>query len=562
MMSTTFFMVNIIFTESNSALDVSPWSLADIFLANNSLFLSKLITLMKTIYGNIFVDLLAPHPAVFLDDMCIETVATAKHNYLGMKFEATKSDLVSTGFRISGNNHFKVKYWRSAMEFYNQSLRFAVKGTENLSLAYANRSSCFLHMKKYNECLKDIEIARENNYPKRSMKKLDEREMLCLEQMKEAIESEVEIEPMLSFDSNENFPCLAITLEIQTNKEYGRHIVANRDIDVGQTVLIEEPYVVVFDTNNRTLCLTCMKAVKNFIPCPTCIDAMFCDENCMRNNDTHKIACGYVFYRVPSIQIYIQSILVALNTFNTVDHLMEFVENQLATPKFDLPKSFPDDLQTKYLAKYGMFLKLTANPKEADCDEILNIYLAFKCISMIPIIKASFDTKRKKRFLMHLILQHRLILGNGFGHSFPINAGNIQALCNVMSLFNHSCAPNILHLFVGNKQILFQSTEMRQDCLKKTFRFICKCNRCAPSFRPINRLTKQIQFDSNFCYIYANQYKISTASREQLAILKEKCCEFLRKYSQLTWSGEISSVTLNFINCIKSEYPEYNKTII
>lgn len=150
------------------------------------------------------------------------------------------------------------------IEYYNQSLLFAKDNSENLSLAYANRSACFFHMANYNHCLKDIELAREHNYPKRLMQKLDEREADCIKHLNEENGNQKEIEPKLSFDPDEN---MANVLEIKMNYRFGRYIATKCDIDVGQTVLVEKGFIHVFDASDRSLCLTCMRHVQNFRPC-------------------------------------------------------------------------------------------------------------------------------------------------------------------------------------------------------------------------------------------------------------------------------------------------------
>lgn len=57
-----------------------------------------------------------------------------------------KSNELSTKYRQEGNAKFTAKNWRFAMKYYNLSLRFAEIGTENVGLAYANRSHCFLKL--------------------------------------------------------------------------------------------------------------------------------------------------------------------------------------------------------------------------------------------------------------------------------------------------------------------------------------------------------------------------------------------------------------------------------
>ena len=81
-----------------------------------------------------------------------------------------KDDDISIDLRMEGNQRFKQQKWTEAMELYNRSLRYAPDGSENISLSYANRSSCFFHMEKYDQCLADIELARKANYPDTSIR--------------------------------------------------------------------------------------------------------------------------------------------------------------------------------------------------------------------------------------------------------------------------------------------------------------------------------------------------------------------------------------------------------
>ncbi len=73
----------------------------------------------------------------------------------------------------------------NAMYLYNESICFA-QSSKNLSLGYANRSSCFFAMGMYNRCLLDIQLARDAGYPERLMLKLQNREEIC----KKALDAE------------------------------------------------------------------------------------------------------------------------------------------------------------------------------------------------------------------------------------------------------------------------------------------------------------------------------------------------------------------------------------
>lgn len=123
--------------------------------------------------------------------------------------ENSKDNSESTKLRQLGNTKIKEADWYYAMTYYNQSLRYAEIGTENVSLAYANRSLCFLKLEMYDECLIDIKLAIEAKYPQRLMPKLEERREFCLKQQISGTKlAKIEV-PQLDFEADKNFPGMA-----------------------------------------------------------------------------------------------------------------------------------------------------------------------------------------------------------------------------------------------------------------------------------------------------------------------------------------------------------------
>lgn len=98
-----------------------------------------------------------------------------------------KSDEVSLQNRNHGNQIFQFRMFGPAMEMYNESLCTALPGSQNVSLAYGNRSACFLRLKMFAECLKDIELAKEAGFPEHLMPKLDQRKEDCLKHMRDGL---------------------------------------------------------------------------------------------------------------------------------------------------------------------------------------------------------------------------------------------------------------------------------------------------------------------------------------------------------------------------------------
>lgn len=100
--------------------------------------------------------------------------------------------------------------------------------------------------------------------------KLEKRKQLCIEQMKLQTEPSHD-EPSLSYEANCKLPVIANVLKIESNQKFGRLIRAKRDINIGDTLLIEKAYV---RSSTSDECLNCSKLNVNLIPCNNCVDAI------------------------------------------------------------------------------------------------------------------------------------------------------------------------------------------------------------------------------------------------------------------------------------------------
>lgn len=509
-------------------------------------------------------------------DRKIRTSEWTSH-FLGMNVKPVKNNKVSDSFRNDGNMYFRMEQWVEAMEMYTQSVRFAEIGTKSMSLAYANRASCFLRMKQYDKCLIDIELAIEAKYPADLMPKLIKRKNDCEEAMENDDDQATPFKPKLSFDPNEKFPCMADVLEIQRNAEFGRHIVAKCDIDVGQTILVEENFVSITAGFDRANCYTCLQAMQNFIPCTNCTDVMFCCEDCRSQNDVHQQFCGAAINRMPTnVKLIAKSILFALTTFSSVDELMEFVDDVLSKRATEIPEAANDAR-----SKYGLFLSLQPAPKTSiDQGTIYKVYTG---LLDAPAVKKMFDSKQRQRFLMHLVAEHFLIISNNsYGGSLS-SESSVCTLACVMSLFNHACAPNAFNSSAGNREVCItmrpikkgqqvfvkylcgdRTTRQRQEMLLNQWGFVCKCDKCIPISAPADR--KRMQSDPMFKALLSNvnvldwHFQILQSGEDYDGIsnqpkLTKACEEFLRKYGQLPWCEEMEQVLKTYTKCLLHDFP-------
>lgn len=504
--------------------------------------------------GSIFVDILKKTRK----DYNINSRIVAEEKEFFKKLAQStncKTNQSSLNYRQNGNSKFMQQDWLEAMDLYNQSLCFAEVGSENVSMAYANRSACFFHMQMYEKCLTDMKLAKEAEYPVHLMPKLEKRESDCRKLMKTIGRNE-DFVPKLSFDADGNFSGMAKVLQIQCSDEFGRYVTANEDIDVGKTVLVEEAFLLSASSTKSKRCHTCAKMSMNFISCDRCTNAMFCSSVCLEKNDFHKLECkcqGFQLLDLP-IQHLLRSIFIALNMFPNVEDLMDFVENTVASASKEVPVKIADP-KSKYRAILKLNVFMTSLHKTCFLPEIYKLYASMMCF---PLTKELFDSNRKQRFLMHLLGQHICVINsNAFA-----NHNDQFFTFIIQSYFNHSCLPNIVRFECGNATIcttirpvkkgeqLFtfylgyemKDRQAKAKYLVDNFGFRCMCAKCVS-----NMWQPTLPSDPE-CYQILMQFRqneralVNNQNKEMRSELKGACIKFLRKYGTVSSSFEIGPI--------------------
>ncbi|XP_031628450.1 SET and MYND domain-containing protein DDB_G0273589-like [Contarinia nasturtii] len=495
-------------------------------------------------------------------------------------------------FRQKGNAVFGEKKWMHAIECYNKSICFAKDGSELMGLAYANRSSCFFNLKMYRNCLIDLGHAKENHYPAEKMAKLDERKAVCLRMMEEEIDRSEAYHAKLCYEPNENFPCFANVLKVANNTKHGRHVIAMTNIEVGKTVMVDKPYFAETINQKFQRCNICLKTETNLKPCKTCVYTMFCSQ--CEENDLHKIECavnqihystlGFISFRM----VVIRSILIALNTFSGIDELIAGVEEMLLSDVTEVPESLSEP-QTKYRA----FFKLCPNPKQQTDGALQRkVYLIYKLLMESAEFAKKFNSDEHKRFLMHLIGHHIIIIKDFirndryktgtqgvFGEDIEVYYEHCMSI--PASYFNHSCAPNAYitsqngstvcvsvrpirkgeELCVAyDEHVLLEEKAERQQMIQEKFKFQCKCKRCESpllellSRKPSLRILSDCNYQSFIADLNAMD-DVKSISRDQQESLKLNIFSLLKKYKNHNWLYEISRIiySLYTVALIESE---------
>ncbi|XP_033119371.1 SET and MYND domain-containing protein 4-like isoform X1 [Anneissia japonica] len=257
-----------------------------------------------------------------------------------------KSKEAAKRLRLKGNAYYQKRQLNQALSEYNQGILLAphddADGSEELALAFANRSAVFYQTSDWKGCLRDIQQAMNHQYPAHNQYKLHRRKTQCLIQLqrfqeaaealqvaksevenntnllqeekdnvdkelqklfgklnlkqKVAVESECRTQDKYDFvESNKIYSASSdVALKYSTSK--GRHLVVEMQIPAGSTVIKEKPFAgVLLPSCHMTHCHQCFAETKAPIPCPLCTKVRYCSDICQQRAMTsyHWAECPY-----------------------------------------------------------------------------------------------------------------------------------------------------------------------------------------------------------------------------------------------------------------------------
>lgn len=483
-------------------------------------------------------------------------------------FVPNKDDVFALKLRQEGNALFAKKKYDRAMDKYNRSLCYAENDSENIALAYANRSSCYLNMKLYDRCLIDIDLATKAKYPDHLQPKLEKRASDCMKAIEDGLQAD-DIEAKLSYEPHHDYPALVNNLTIVNNSKYGRSVFTTTDMDVGETVLLEQMYFGESYVRKYETCTVCLKSNTNLVPCTKCTFAMLCYDGC-KHADLHRLECGIRTHPndgdnfVVSILIpIIRSILMAIKLFPNPDDLISFVEDAIAADPMEIPTTI-DDKST-----YRAFLKI--HKEEVTDARPHHVHFFYRSLITNPELASHFSNEKHRRFFTHLIIHHLGVLKSNkitcerlIGNVLPagLNAvsyvyeGELMAISK--TYFNHSCAPNIsfhcdngfivgkiVRPVKGGEQLCCSYfgnlLGLTWDDRKRMtdFGFECDCFRCEGGVDDNQDMytDDDFVFNNDYYYLRANfSPNRSYPDEPKRKIVEEKCVKLLKEYGRNEWS--------------------------
>ena len=472
-------------------------------------------------------------------------------NRLKQEFGKNDSKL-SEDLRKKGNDYYAVNDKQKAFTFYTKSIHNANKTSKPLILGYSNRSAVFYEEKLYNQCLIDIQsVARVysntnidytiDNF--NLIIKLLNREKNCyfyLKKIKELIkikenendlikllkkfklngfenvfnlkindilkETDESIDKLTEFNniidletSNPILETYSINecLNIQYNGLKGRHCIANRDIQPGESLFIEKSYCfILLPEFNLNYCQRCMKLLYNDIDnsfrylniesCNECANVLYCSLECKSLSDAsnlnssvrdcfHKYECNYLTTLLHNLGIghlayrcLVSTDLGLIKKYSSIEANNEniFDENLM---KIDYRKFSSNDQDLEF--EYEQVFNLMTHEKETHVYDLFKYALTSLLLGQIYF--KSSDNKHDlinyklpissliNRHLLqticnaHAITQLRDDLKQDNGLTFDREQIRVAtALYPRVSLLNHSCNSNVLSSFKPDSSVI------------------------------------------------------------------------------------------------------------
>lgn len=252
----------------------------------------------------------------------------------------TKDNVKSSEMRRKGNKEYassdnSTEGLTRALELYTQSVGFATLDSEELVLAYSNRAVVLFRVNRFAECLLDLERALDSEFriDDKFTLKLQFRKAECLQRLATQSYSEAQFwlteipqndntrrtwmqelknYPVKSNESfmvdqetvvpkithpNEKFPCASDAIDVNYSETFGRHVVATRDIDAGELLMVEKPYQNYLNEGmSYTYCNYCLRVMWAGIPCEQCPHSFYCSEDCKKSawEKYHQFECLYL----------------------------------------------------------------------------------------------------------------------------------------------------------------------------------------------------------------------------------------------------------------------------
>ncbi|XP_033336685.2 protein-lysine N-methyltransferase SMYD4 [Megalopta genalis] len=456
-----------------------------------------------------------------------------EYNIIPVVHQNPKNAEEAEKFRAQGNKIYVSKPLTNvscieALKLYTESIANAPCSSKQLALAYGNRSAVLLKLHRYEECIRDIERALVLSCPDNSKAKLYMRKaesLKALQKKNSSLEytNGTELNNTNSYfeikSYNNEIPCASDALSLIYNEKYGRHIVANRRINPGETIITETYYSKLLHQDKLyTHCSNCLEVCYANIPCNSCIYAMYCSEECRIEQwkKCHDMECAvfppmlkmkYSTEDLFSLRLAIQAVKES-----NIDDLRKELEEV----------DTYNDPRTKGFSKNGIFesnqyrsiLSLITNTETRSFDDLFTrcldssfiLYFLATCTNMFgKPLKNDLSLLMKNPdviFVGSLVLRHQQVIpsnAHSISEEHVVTEYRGACILPFSSLLNHNCNANTTRVDRGKNmsvitiypikpgeqifcdygyQYGLDKKSERQMKLLRQFHFNCNCVAC------------------------------------------------------------------------------------
>lgn len=451
-----------------------------------------------------------------------------------------KSAEQSTEFRERGNAAYSSRNDQLALSLYNQAVRYAPSYSKELSLALGNRSAALVNLKYYQLALDDIHRALDlvsfDGEDEQRRQRLEQRLHQCLKNRSESLDPSTDDQDRLQNELNkvksnhtfnENYPSLTANADIRESKERGRHVVSKNvssTLKPGAVILVEQPYAsVLLPAAWSTHCHQCFRRLDSVLfACSQCTRANYCSFDCLQSAVLwHAFECRLDLENLEKMELLAFRLI-------TKTGWQFLLKNKAHFEDLLQHKSASTTTATKVYQwnDYENILTLETNSQRRTADDLFHrsvqaCILGLSLVNNTSFCQDAYDNKNYQIYLCSLLLSHL--------QSLPCNAHEISefvyhrlqpltsscleigaGIYATLSLFNHSCSPNVIRNFIGDTVVVrllcsitaddqelldnygclspMMDKSERQQKLADQYRFQCQCQPCVDQWPKYDQL--------------------------------------------------------------------------
>ncbi|XP_030751976.1 SET and MYND domain-containing protein 4-like [Sitophilus oryzae] len=516
--------------------------------------------------------------------------------------------------RLEADHLLKQKDPRKALMLYCQSvLRAPRTGADvqidsglSLSLALWGRSQALIELRKYREALSDIQQALKENLSgsykaqafwkmgicyramndenkakvsydlaekllgndKEKIRQLNEDRMRSFPKEEVTVDSQ---KPKLSTEFKHNLPNASGKLSVKISKEAGRYIIANEDIQSGETLVVESPYVACLLPEMFGLqCHHCFKNLESPMGCLDCSSVAFCTSKCRDEavSTYHKHECKYLDLLIGSGMSILAHSALRMVTQNGLKKSLDIYHNRknekiyaLCTHVQQRPPL--DFFQRSLMAAFLLrCLQMSGFFPNTSRDQVVPTEEGYQIGEML------LFNLQMLQFNAHEVYVTKYTSSQKVVDSKIVYIG--VALYLTTSIFNHDCHPAMTRHFVGKDIVLVAARPIkanepvpenygmiftrkvlsdRQRTLSSRYWFQCRCLACTQNWPAIGmgleQVSKRLKCPTSQC----SQTFTLPVAKESLQCPKcKKIVNLTNKILLLHWCEEQYQQAFQFMD--------------